>query len=66
MTEKQSRQLKWYHENKEKALARDKAWRKANPDKVAEQNRRYRENFKKKHGISPSQYYAMKRKAKTS
>lgn len=58
-----SRQQKWYHENKDRALENDKKWRRDNPDKVSERNRRYRENFKKKHGMSPSQYYAMKRKS---
>jgi len=56
-----SRQKRWYYENKERSLKNDKKWRKANPDKVAECNRRYREKFKEKHGMSPSQYYRLKK-----
>lgn len=56
-----TRQQKWYYENRERSLANDAKWRKANPDKVVERNRLYREAFKKKHGMSPSQYYRLKK-----
>jgi methylphosphotriester-DNA--protein-cysteine methyltransferase len=61
MSEEMSRQRKWYYDNKDKAKTNMSKWRKANPDKVSELNRRYRENFKKKHGMSPSQYYQLKK-----
>ncbi len=58
-----SRQKEWYYKNKERSLANDKKWRKANPEKRSEINRRYRESFKKKHGMTPSQYYAKRKKS---
>lgn len=61
MAEKLSRQLKWYYENKERARKNRDKWRAGNPDKVAEANRKYREEFKKKHGMPPSRYYKLKR-----
>lgn len=61
MTKKQSRQSKWYYANKERSLENDRKWRKANPDKVAERNKRYREKFFKKHGMTPTQYYRLKK-----
>jgi hypothetical protein len=57
MTKKQTRQREWYMKNKERSLANDAKWRKANPEKVSERNRRYREKFFEKHGMTPTQYY---------
>lgn len=64
MTKKEmTRQQRWYYENRARSLANDAKWRKANPEKVAELNRRYREAFKRKHGMTPSQYYSKLRKS---
>ena len=61
MTKKLSRQQKWYYENKERSLANDAKWRRDNPEKVSDRNRRYREKFFEKHGMTPSQYYRLKK-----
>jgi hypothetical protein len=56
-----TRQQKWYRENKERSLANDKKWREANPKKRSDQNKRYRDKFKQEHGMSPTQYYSLKK-----
>lgn len=61
MTKKLSRQQRWYQENKDRALANDKTWRDAHPNRVSQRNKDYREAFKKKHGMSISQFYYRKR-----
>lgn len=59
-----SRQQEWYYKNKSRSLANDKRWRTANSERVIELNRKYREAFKKKHGMSVSKYYKLKKEGK--
>jgi hypothetical protein len=59
-----TRQQKWYYDNRQRSLENDRKWRLENPEKVAERNRQYREAFKKKHGMSISKYYKLKKEGK--
>lgn len=54
---------RYYEKNKEKVLARNKAWKDANPDKVRKYNtvsrRKSGVDMKRRYGITPEDYESM-------